>query len=205
MTDRDARPGGFNPKHRVIGAIILVAVAVITVPLILNKNEPAEQDVKPAGDTKTVIAEVPHSAPPAPAPKPPVETTPMPSEPPSEISVTQPDIAPEPPASAPTRAPTKAPTPDKAQAPAQKSKTAAAQGDKGWFVQVGTFSNPDNARALADKLKRKGYPASLESVRVEQTKVVRVRVGPYPQDAKAKTVQAEIQKGLGIRGIVRHY
>lgn len=201
MTDRDARPGSFNPKHRVIGAIILVAVAVITVPLILNKNEPPEQDAKPAGDTKTVIAEVPPSAPPTPAPMPPVEAAPMPSEPPSEISVTQPDIAPEPPARAPAKAQT--PTTNKAETPVPKSK--AARGDKGWFVQVGTFSNPENARALADKLKRKGYPASLESVRVEQTKVVRVRVGPYPQDAKAKTIQADIQKGLGIRGIVRHY
>lgn len=199
MTDRDARPGGFNPKHRVIGAIILVAIAVITLPLILNKNEPAEQEAKPAGDTKTVIAEVPQSATPAPAPKPPMEATPMPSEPPSEISVTQPDVAAEPAAPAP-RVPTKAETP----APT-KPKMAAARSDKGWFVQVGTFSNPENARALADKLKRKGYPASLESVRVEQTKVVRVRVGPYGQDNKAKTVQADIQKGLGIRGIVRHY
>lgn len=208
MSERDSRPG-FNPKHRIVGAVILVAIAVITLPLILNKREPPAHGAKPGEDTKTVIANVPPLAANVPAPAP----APADTEIPSEISVTQP----------PTPAPLEKSVPDRSgsdnaapTAPAKRtdgktanadaaSGAAASRKEPGWYVQVGTFSNPDNARALMDKLKRKGYPANLETVRVEQTSVTRVRVGPYGKDSKAKAVKADLQRSFGIRGIVRHY
>ena len=43
MADReDARPD-FNPKHRIVGAIIIVALVVIVVPMILNERQPPSE------------------------------------------------------------------------------------------------------------------------------------------------------------------
>lgn len=215
MAERE-QSSGFNPKHRVIGAVILVAAAVVIVPLVLNKREPPASDPKSDGPTKTVVADVPPPGATAPLPtdtKPP-PTTPAPNtaapnridQPPSEMSVTQP-------------APTKPTSPPDADAkPLQKSlikkipppaQTHAAEGQKthlkGWFLQVGTFSNPKNARTLADKLKHMGFRAGTETVTIGSNKVVRVRIGLYPKEAQAKKAQLDLQKRAGINGIVGHY
>ena len=61
----DARPE-FNPKHRIIGAIVLVALVVILVPMILSEREPPpelkgarEMPRMEVIETKTVVTSVP--------------------------------------------------------------------------------------------------------------------------------------------------
>jgi len=55
-------------------------------------------------------------------------------------------------------------------------------------VSVGAFGNPENALALAEKLKKQGFPVRLEPV----GKVTRVVVGPY----STKTQAAEAARKL---------
>src|SRR5689334_3038124 len=64
MAKDDERPQ-FNPKHRIAGAIILVSLAVIFVPMLLDEsNSPAENQTltkipeRDTADTKVVIAPV---------------------------------------------------------------------------------------------------------------------------------------------------
>lgn len=219
MAERE-QSSGFNPKHRVIGAVILVAAAVVIVPLVLNKREPPPTDQKSDGPTKTIVADVPPpgttaqsptaSSPSTIAPAPNPAAANGTSPPPSETSVTQPLSMPEPAPVKPTSPPDAKPLQQsivKKIPPVEKTHTAKGHKThlKGWFLQVGTFSNPKNARALADKLKHMGFHAGTETVTIGSNKVVRVRLGLYSKEAQAKKAQLDLQKRAGINGIVGHY
>lgn len=77
--------------------------------------------------------------------------------------------------------------------------------NQGWIVQVGAFSDVDNASRLKEKLVRHGYAPGLDKIAVNRNQVVRVRVGPYGSEAEARTVLSRIQQELGVKGVVRVY
>src|SRR5581483_10168101 len=87
MTNRDA-PHEFDPKHRIIGAIVVVALAVIFVPMILSQREAPSEAPAPANapsgqtteENKVAITRVP---PPPPALTDPVKPIPAVSAPPA--------------------------------------------------------------------------------------------------------------------------
>jgi DedD protein len=193
----------FNPKHRIIGAIVIVALAVIFLPMILDEREPPSELKKLAeipsrsevNETRVVVSPVPapevkasgDAA--APAPATPVAET-----------VTPPEPEPKP------VAPVKKPEPAKTK-PAAKATTehAAEKITKGWVVQVGTFSNAENAAKLRDSLKSHGHAVHAESVSLNGSKAVRLRVGPFREKSEAVKAQAQIQKESGTEGVVQAY
>lgn len=196
MADNNARPE-FNPRHRIVGAIVLVALVVIFVPLILSGREPPPElkgarQASPRAEvteTRMVVTPVP-----AEEPKPqesgetvkvvqvPVETKPVPEPKPAL------------PAGKPTE--TKKPEP----APA---KPAAARIENGWMVQVGTFTNLQNATRLRDRLKSLGHSVHTDPVTVGGKKAMRLRVGPFAERARADKAQAQIRKETGVAGVVQ--
>ncbi len=207
MADKQDASQDFNPKHRVVGAIILVVLAVILVPLILRDRAPSEPipptAEMPAPDSRVVVTPLtPVPLPDNSAPTaiktipslvasvtpPPAAVTHNQAEPtqtasPAEVSATSP----------PSKAPSK---------PNAPSKVVLA---KGWIVQVGAFSHTNNATRLKENLVRHGYAPELDKISINQGQGVRVRVGPYPREAEARTAQARIQRELGIKGVVRAY
>lgn len=64
----------------------------------------------------------------------------------------------------------------------------AAEGQRGWALQLGIFSNPENAEELRQKLETAGIPAVVET---------RVRAGPFANRAEADAARAKLQ-ALGI-------
>ncbi len=50
----------------------------------------------------------------------------------------------------------------------------------GFAVQLAAFSDDKGANALANRLKRSGYPAYTEPLKTTRGTLWRVRVGPYP-------------------------
>jgi len=207
MQDRDGA-SGFNPKHRIIGAVILVIAAVVAVPLLLNREAPPEPptenvegnatvvDVPPLGESPAApVTAAP--APVAPAPVVP-ETATVPStetKPQSASGAIAPNA---PPATA--SAATQKPAPVAEAAKPSTTRTPAA---KGWYVQVGTFSNEANAKALAARLKERGYKVRLDDARVGGKRALRVQVGPYSQNAAATRARQEIERKLQVKGVVR--
>jgi DedD protein len=195
MAERDDTRPDFNPRHRIVGAIVLVALVVIFVPMILDERAPpdlkAGREALPrvdTGDTRVVVTPVP-----APEVKPvesgvvhkaasPAESKPAPA--------TRPEEKP-----AETRKPE--PVPEKL-----ATTTAGKTGD-GWMVQVGTFSNTQNALRLRDKLKSLGHSVHADSVAVGGKKAMRLRVGPFADRAKADKAQAQIRKETGVAGVVQ--
>lgn len=224
-------------KQRLIGAAVLVALAMIFLPMLLQGPDVREPDaaqvplsMPDAPDQEFETRELPLAAPeplgegeavlgvPA-APDDPnaVATVEAGSEAAPRVDFSEPaddgaplqavDAAtgqpqpaapavattePAPPATAPTPTPAApAPTP----APAAPLPTSAAGGR--YAVNVGSFSNLANARALADKLRAQGLPVTSESVDVNGKPAMRLRVGPYAERALAEAARLRAESVTG--------
>ena len=179
MADRDNARSEFNPRHRIVGAAVLVVLGVVFVPMILSEREPpAEYKGVREAPPRTATTETK------------VIVTPVPiSETESKESSAATKITPPPDASKP--------------APETKPAATADKTEAGWMVLVGTFSNTQNARRLRDKLKSLGYSVRADSATVGGKKALRLRVGPFAGRAKADKAQAQIRKETGVTGVVQ--
>ena len=192
MADRNEARPDFNPKHRIVGAIILVALVVIFVPMLLNENEPPPElkgtrETPPRGATETRVIVTPVAGEAA-----------KPAKNPEAVTKTE--------ATSATTEST--PMPEAKTAPVEKPAKAPAEADKitqGWVVQVGTFSNTDNANHLRDKLKSHGHAVHTESVTLSGKKALRLRVGPFSNKELALKAQTQIRKELHVQGVVQSY
>ncbi len=204
MAERKEADQEFNPRHRIVGAVVLVALAVILLPLLLSDRPP---ETRTAGDPESPLPENRVvTRPVAPLNDKPVSSViPAPAEEPASATVKTRTVAVpvESPSPQPdTAAPTAPKEPASTLAPAATAAKPAAK-EKGWVVQVGVFSQIDNAKRLQDKLRKKGYSVALDPPVPETGKNVRVEVGPYKDTTTAKAAITRIQSEFGIKGVLR--
>ncbi|RMR31611.1 SPOR domain-containing protein [Pseudomonas syringae group genomosp. 3] len=202
-------------KQRMVGALVLIAVAVIFLPMLFTRED----------ETRQVQVEAP-SAPQAPAvskvkvdPVPVPEPQVLPQEPvPGDADMgsnNQPPampIAPAPtaPATAPASKPAAKPAPAPAPAPAATApapapaKPAAPAGvdanglSISWSVQLASMSNRANADNLQKTLRTQGYNAYIRTA----DGVNRVFVGPLIERAEADRLRDQLDKQQKLKGIV---
>ncbi len=192
MADRNEARPDFNPKHRIVGAIVLVALVVIFVPMLLNENEPPPElkgvrEMPPRGATETKVIVTPVAG----------EEV-KPRQNPEAVTKTETTSA----------TVESTPKPETKTAPVEKPVKVPAATDKitqAWVVQVGTFSSADNASHLRDKLKSRGHTVHTESVTLAGKKALRLRVGPFRDKEQAVKAQAQIRKELRVQGVVQSY
>lgn len=214
MAQKEKGAEDFNPKHRILGAVVLVAVAVIVVPMLLKQHEPptelkggeaAQGRDAAESPNKVVVTPVNPPAPtsrrsteaPPPAPEPaPAEIAPKLSAPKTEPAPPKPDV--------PAPQPTVSEKPAREKIP-DKPAVSAAKLDKGWVVQVGTFSHTDNANRLSAALKQHGHTVLTEKITLEGRSAVRLRVGPFADKSTALKAQARIAREQGVKGVVLSY
>lgn len=188
----------FEPRRRIIGAIILVTLAFVVFSLVLQDKpvEPGAANSEHEPDTRVVVAPVPS----------PSATLSQPVATPSSPVPTQ-QTATSPARPVPPPAPT-ASVPKPEPQPVTKPKTEAAKpapapvATGNWLVQVGTFSEPENARRLGEKLKGIHYPVRLKVVTLDKGRAVRVQAGPFATKARAVAARDDIEKRLGLRGVI---
>lgn len=191
-------------KKRLVGAIVLVALAVIFVPMLLEGDKRSDatmlgSNVPVPQENRVGMVDIPLQVPPPPAYAPVVVERELPPEP--VAAPASPAAAPEPvaaPAPAPQPKPAAPVQPVKPAAVAAAPKTAAAAS---WAVQVGSFAEQANASRLRDSLRGKGYPAYVEQVKLASGASYRVRVGPVLSRADAEAIQGKLVK-IDQRGIV---
>ncbi len=180
-------------KERIIGAAVLVVVVVLVVPVFLDgppgDGEIVSERVPLPGqsqqETKTIILERDRSEP-------------VPSNGASQPAVTQPDEEPTP-APAPTRP---VPRPLAATPPTTEQVPAAVASSTGmWAVQLGSFSQQENAERLAADLRKQGHAAFLSQVMTANGQNHRVRIGPQKDRAAAEAIAAQLRKA-GYEGKV---
>jgi len=207
-------------KQRLVGAVVLVALAVIFIPMLLS----GEGNLGGSIDDSNIPAEPDFRFPPVPAaPKaPPVAAAPVvplgdeEDESPavSGKSVPEKKVADQSPtkplAKVVEKAPAKPISPPAAKAAPAKAapaKVEPAESGKvsGWVVQVGSFSARNNARALRDKLRKQGYASFVESIKGASGRVYRVRVGPELSKSAADKLRQRLVKEAGLKGLVQAY
>lgn len=197
MTQRESGQD-FDPKHRIIGAIVIVALAVILIPMILsNRQSPTERpDAQPLAPGESAAE-----------PDKVAVTKLAPPESVDESKQATVQVAPETDAPSPAVAAAKSSEVQAAAAPtkAPAADAGAKAANAGWVVQVGTFSNAANATRLEKKLRAVGQPLLVEHITLEGHKAVRLRVGPFHEHTAALKAQARIRKEVGVKGVVLAY
>jgi DedD protein len=202
-------------KQRMVGALVLVALAVIFLPMLFSRQDEQRQ----------VIVEAP-SAPQAPS-VPQVRVDPvvvpepqaLPQEPvPSDEEIAQPvvpakPIAPAAPAAKPV-APAPAPVPALAAkpsaAPSQPISAAPGKPDTtqsrvdanglsvSWSVQLASLSSRESAESLQKDLRSQGYNAYIRTADGKN----RVFVGPLIERAEADRLRDLLGRQKNLKGFV---
>jgi DedD protein len=200
-------------KQRLVGAIILVSLAVIFIPIILegpddewsprNPSMPEAPRMDYGVDMELALPPVETAETGEPENLEPVE----PAEP-AAVPVVVPPVAqpaepvkPVPPPAQP--APSPVPEPDVA---AADKKTDSLQvPPPGWYIQVGSFSQQMNAEGLRDRLTAAGHTTRLQTINIGKAQVYRVLVGPATSRAVAEQQKSRLEKQQQIKGIVIEY
>lgn len=188
-------------KQRLVGAAVLVLLAVIFIPMILDQapeSEPRRMSApapsKPDQDFSSRI--IPLDAP----------ATPMVEARRARIE----SVDPAAPAEDPGKQAEDLPRDER---PADSTTAAASGSDAGtntagptaWAVQLGSFSSAQNAVALRDSLRKKGYTAFVERAESHGGEVTRVFVGPALAREQADEVVKKLHAETKLMGIVVKY
>lgn len=199
-------------KERIVGATVIVALGIIVIPWLLDGPAQAPRPVErtlelPSGEAPGRVYSIPLD----PAAGPPVQvgneareeaeaSSPEPSgavrRPAGEPVLSPPieperDAPPEQPSQPPPRPATQAVQPSEEKPARQAPEPADAGGD--WAVQVGSFSQADNARALRAQLAAAGFDAFVSRVATDAGTMHRVRVGPAATRADAEKLLARLR------------
>lgn len=73
---------------------------------------------------------------------------------------------------------------------------------KHWFLQVGLFSQQDNALALRDQLRQQGFTASVSEVAGDKGPMYKVKVGPELNRERAEAIQSELKQSQELNSFV---
>ncbi len=192
-------------KQRMVGALVLVALAVIFLPMLFSREDEQRQIQvdAPAAPQMPVMPEV--KVEPVPVPEPQVIAQ-EPAPPEQEPVVQQPSAPVVPPVVKPVVAAPKPPavTPAQAvaQAPAKLDTTQKRLDPNGlpisWSVQLVSLSNRASADSLQKTLRNQGYNAYVRS----SGGMNRVFVGPLLERAEADRLRDLLGKQQNLKGFV---
>ena len=200
-------------KERLVGAAVLVAVAVIFIPIIFTDSQDTEVILgsnipeKPESNFNSRIVPV-------------VESDDEPSSAPNDLEkveseniesgksqndamVTEQKVVAEKVISASENKAEK-------QAIEQKQATTEVEGSatvglSAWIVQLGSFTEEDNAQSLNTKLRKAGYPSFVEPIKKDGKISYRVRVGPEIKRSEADALLKKLKDKMQLDGIVVSY
>jgi DedD protein len=189
-------------KERIIGAVVLVVFVVLVVPIFLDGPPEdgeivTERVLLPGQDsqkTQTVVLDRDRTEPvpttPAPAPQESGEDVGEPVAEQRQAAAVQPEEA--------------QPTPQQA-APEPVAERPAANSTTGmWAVQLGSFSNKENAEKLAAELRKQGFAAFLSQLQTGSGLMHRVRIGPQKDRSSAEAMAARLARAGHEGKVVPH-
>jgi len=184
-------------KERLIGAAVLVMLAVIFIPMILDDTSHTESAItdtnipaRPEADFNSRMVPLLES------PGSEVQTPTAITDPTTEVTV----------AVTPAPAEHAEDTPAAEHAPAEIITTGKEDlGLTAWVVQLGSFSSEANAESLNNELRQAGFAAFVEPLKQDNSLIYRVRIGPELVRADAEKLQSQLQAKLQLEGIIVAY
>ena len=81
----------------------------------------------------------------------------------------------------------------------------ATVGVSAWIVQLGSFTDEENAQSLNKNLREAGYPAFVEPLKRNGKTSYRVRVGPEIKRSEADKLLKKLKEKMKLDGIVVSY
>ncbi len=213
----------YGMRERLSGAVILVALAVIFIPMLFDDPAPRSDRPQPVMTIEQPV-EVERRSVPDPEPpaslgqiqspdgaaspeQPPGERAEPGGEPPAVVDVepATPE-APDTEAAEPTDdAPAEDPIAELARAADQRLSDQAEQESRQpvtegeWAIQVGSFGEPGNAERLESTLAEQGLPAYS---RARDNGLTTVYVGPYATSSEGEEVMAELKAEANLQGLL---
>ncbi|MBF8747987.1 MULTISPECIES: SPOR domain-containing protein [Pseudomonas] len=209
-------------KQRMVGALVLVALAVIFLPMLFTREDEMRQVQVQAPEAPAMPSlpevKVEEVAVPEPQPVPdPVQEQPQeapvvvdessaqpttPSQPITPSPQTQAQSQPQPKAQTPLPTPAAAAKPATATAPAAAATAPSKIDANGlpvsWSIQLASLSNRAGADNLQKTLRSQGYNAYIRSV----GGMNRVYVGPLIERAEAERLRDVINRQQNLKGFV---
>ena len=211
-------------KQRIVGALVLVCLAVIFVPMIFDE---------PHSDRTSTSVRIPEE-PPFPEVNTPEKDFPEPPayrmEEPSSSSDSEPvagstetgempqEQAPEPTAAEQTQpaqveeetTTSVTASPEEPVATSADNESTEEKGsaeytrslEGAWVVQLGSFGNADNARRLRDKVREMGHSSHIQEVVRGDSTLTRVFSGPYVDKAEAEKAKQKLDDAFSINSLV---
>lgn len=192
--------------QRIVGALVLVALAVIFVPMLFNREDDGRQVAVDAPEMPDAPAAPVIETQPVEVPEPDVEPFPeefeiveegptagaeVPTAPISQVPVPSTEVEPTP--AEPEPATTQAPA-----APAEEQRLDATNLPVSWSVQLASLSSRENADKLQKTLRSQGYNAYIRTA----DGMNRVFVGPLVERAEANRLRDQLQRQQKLDGFV---
>ncbi|WP_095193311.1 SPOR domain-containing protein [Pseudomonas sp. Irchel 3A7] len=213
-------------KQRMVGALVLVALAVIFLPMLFSRQDEQRQvtveapaapqaPAMPQVQVEPVVVPEPQALPQEPVPSDDDIAQDVPAAPVAPAVSAVPAPAPAPaPAAKPVTPPAPAPIPalaaKPATAPAQPITAAPGKPDTtqsrvdanglsvSWSVQLASLSNRESAEKLQKTLRSQGYNAYIRSADGKN----RVFVGPLIERAEADRLRDLLNRQQNLKGFV---
>ena len=188
-------------KERIIGAVVLVVFVVLVVPIFLDGPPedgeivservllPGQEDQK----TQTVVLDRDRTQP-VPAPS---------TTAPAKEETAQPEPAREEPVRKEPK-PTAVQEAQPEETPPKPAPQPAASTTGMWAVQLGSFSNKENAEKLAADLRKQGYAAFLSQLTTDKGPLHRVRIGPQKDRESAEEMAKRLLRAGHKGQVVPH-
>ncbi|UVM48263.1 SPOR domain-containing protein [Pseudomonas sp. B21-015] len=205
-------------KQRMVGALVLVALAVIFLPMLFSRQDEQRQvtvdapaaphaPAMPQVQIEPVVVPEPQALPQEPVPG---DDEIAEQQAPSTPIAQSAPVAPAPPTAkpvAPSAAPVVKPVPTPAQpiaaAPAKPVTTTPSRVDANglsvsWSVQLASLSSRESAESLQKTLRSQGYNAYIRSADGKN----RVFVGPLIERAEADRLRDLLSRQQSLKGFV---
>jgi DedD protein len=187
-------------KQRLLGAAVLIALAVIFVPMFLSNSPKQEEsttrnlEIPPVPDHKVETRTLPVASPSAPVPAPAAEdpnkvVTVDTNAPPKVDARPEDQVASTPPPKPVAPPPKPAAPVETTQSPAPEAAPAGR-----FAINMGVYADQNHANALVANIKKLGFAAYSESTDYQGKPATRVRVGPFGDRAAAESARLKIKQ-----------
>ncbi|MBE0489771.1 MAG: SPOR domain-containing protein [Halomonas sp.] len=216
-------------RERISGAVIVIALAVIFVPLLLSEPAPRSERPQPVLTIEQPVEvpriEVPEPRPPASlgefggpmatprAEEAPVEEAPVEEAPVEDLTDIAEEAAEQVTRAEPAPLPAGEPAPDPIAELARAADQRLAESSRSqpastpspaasggeWAVQVGSFGEPANAERLLNQLREQGFPAYS---RPRDNNLTTVYAGPYDSSEAGERAMNELKSRANLQGLL---
>ncbi len=198
-------------KQRLVGGIVLLSLALILIPTILDfsqdESAPTQREAMPDAPDVMKMEVLPLEIW-SERIDPEVDSTSRIVETPSAEKKMTEQAAPKPAAPAAVAKPEKKQEPKTAVTKLDSkptSKPVVTKGASAWVVQVASFSDESKAFKLRDRLRGAGIACFIERGRSDAGTIYRVKAGPVLRKSEADQLKKQVDKQTKLEGLVMHH